>query len=546
MALTIDNLLAKILYGETRYQKSLSEEGEKQTLFDYWNSHQSFKELLDEAARMGDKEEPSKVKKKSIDLFVLQSLIPRITYLFNLSEEDPSRKKLMKLMDKVPKAVKAAARNQEVAIQHEPVIESSPGFLERQWKKMTSLFHTSSDNIERFLDRFHPRTGEVNSIQEFAKDLLKVLLYIIELFADIIELLGLITGTEREQFHTRTYKDQFKLMIQIIGRTISKILKIIWNLPGGRLFFLITIVLFFNTIPGRFMLNIIKIGLQLVFKLLQFGFKLVGADEYITELSEQFQDLLQGVKDYMYDTARDIVIHLCKWIGRELGQDWVAELINKGLQPTQERIIETVQNGLTEATQRLTAVSAEQTGLVVAAIDQGTVETTRTILPEILKNRLYQAVSLGGAITASKAVGNILEGMQTAESIPGLKEQLYRVNSLLDDILVELKIDTLEQIQNSRELTPEQIDEIATTTVEKLQLSAADQGVITKTLNAFQQVLTNTGAQALMALPQIQQLIHPNRQRLLTNYGGKKTRRKHTKRNKTNKRNKNKNKKQNK
>ena len=540
MALTIDNLLAKILYGETRYQKSLSEEGEKQTLFDYWNSHQSFKELLDEAARMGDKEEPSKVKKKSIDLFVLQSLIPRITYLFNLSEEDPSRKKLMKLMDKVPKAVKAAARNQEVAIKNQPVIEASPGFLERQWENVTSLFHISSDNIERFVDRLHPRRGEVDTIQEFAKDLLKVLLYIIELFVDIIELLGLITGTEREQFHTRTYQDQFKLMIQIIVRTICKILKIIWNLRGGKLFFLIMIVLFFNTIPGRFMLNIIILGVQLVFKLLQFGFKVVGIDKYITELSEQFQDLLQGVKDYMYDTARDIVIHLCKWIGRELGQDWVAELINKGLQPTQERIIETVETGLTEATQRLTAVSAEQTGLVVAAIDQATVQTTSTILPEILKNRLQQAVLAGGTIPASKAVGNLLEGMQTAESIPELKLAANRVNSLLDDILVKLKIDTLQQIQNSRELTPEQIEEIATTTVEKLQLSAADQGVITKTLNAFQQVLTNTGAQALMALPQIQQLIHPNRQRLLTNYGGKKTRRKHTKRNKTNKRNKNK------
>ena len=236
MALTIDNLLAKILYGETRYEKSLSEEGEKQTLFDYWNSHQSFKELLETAAIMQGKENPSKVdiRTRKIELFVLQSLIPRIKYLASLPEEDPARKKLMKLTKKVPKA---AARNQEVAIKNQPVIESSPGFLERQWENVTSLFHTSSDNIERFVDTFHPRTGEVNSIQEFAKDLLKVLLYIIELFADIIELLGLITGTEREQFHTRTYKDQFKLMIQIIGRTISKILKIIWNLPGGRLFF---------------------------------------------------------------------------------------------------------------------------------------------------------------------------------------------------------------------------------------------------------------------------------------------------------------------
>jgi len=532
MALTIDNLLAKILYGETRNEKSLNGPEEKKSLYDYWNSNQSFKTLLDESAKMSGRQEPSKVDIKNIDLFVLQSLIPRITYLFSVRDTDPSKKRLMKLMNTVPKAVKAAARNQEVAIQHQPVIESSPGFLERQWKKMTSLFHKSSDNIEILIDTFHPRRGEVNSIQEFAKDLLKLLLYIIELFVDIIELLGLITGTEREEFHTNTYKEKFKLMMTIIGRTIIKICKIIWNLPGGRLFFLIMIVLFFNTIPGRFILGIIKIGLHLCFKYI------LGVD--ITELSEQFQELLQDVKDYMYDTARDIIIHLCKWFGREFGEDWVAEQINKGLQPAQERIIETFQTSLTEAAQELKDASIMQTGEVVAAIEQGTVETTRTILPQILKNRLQQAVLAGGAITASKAVGNLLEGMQTVESIPELKEELIRANSLLDDILVGLKVDTLQQIQNSRELTPEQIEEIATATVEKLQLSAADQGVITKTLNAFQQVLTNSGAQALMALPQIQQLIHPTRQRLLTNYGGKKTRRKRTKRNKTNKRNKNK------
>lgn len=534
MALTIDNLLTKILKGEPYSIQSLNRR-EKQELFKYWQNNEPFKNLLDKAVEFQfekTKLTPTVLYRQRDlpEVFVQRALIPTINVIFHeLDEKNRYRIQLLKLISEVPKSVKQQATE---TIVERPLEHSEPGFFERSWGKITSLFHKSSDNIERLVDTFHPRRGEVDNIQEYAKDLLKLLLYIIELFVDIIELLGLITGTEREEFHTKTYKEKFKLMMTIIGRTIIKICKIIWNLPGGRLFFLIMIVLFFNTIPGRFILSIIKIGLHLCFKYI------LGVD--ITELSEQFQELLQDVKDYMYDTARDIIIHLCKWFGRELGEDWVAEQINKGLQPAQERIIETFQTSLTEAAQELKDASIMQTGEVVAAIEQGTVETTRTILPQILKNRLQQAVLAGGAITASKAVGNLLEGMQTVESIPELKEELIRANSLLDDILVGLKVDTLQQIQNSRELTPEQIEEIATATVEKLQLSAADQGVITKTINAFQQVLTNSGAQALMALPQIQQLIHPTRQRLLTNYGGKKTRRKRTKRNKTNKRNKNK------
>jgi len=540
MALTIDNLLANILHG-TRIQQSLDEpKGGRNALYNYWNSDQSFKELLETAAIMQDKENPSTVKITSIDLFVLKTLIPRIRYLDTLPITDPSKKRLIKLMDKVPKAVKAVARNQEVAIQHEPVIESSPGFLERQWKKMTSLFHTSSDNIERLVDRFHPITGEVNSIQEFAKDLFKLLLYIIELFLDIIELLDLISSTERNEFFSDTYKNQFKLMIKIIIRTIKKIANTIykiWNLPAGKVLLVILLILFLNPVLGRFVLNTIIIGLKISFEFIR------GVD--ITELSERWQDLLEDVKDYHKSLAKSLVIHLFKNFVPDV-EDWVARFIDKRLQHTAEVLNQQITEGLSEATRELTHVAVTNTGEVVAAIHQGTVETTRTILPEIFKNRLEQAVLAGGAITASQAVGNLLERMQTAESIPELKLAANRVNSLLNNILVELKIDTLRKIQSKLELTPEQIDEIATTTVEKLQLSAADQGVITKTLNAFQQVLTNTGAQALMALPQIQQLIHPNRQRLLTNYGGKKTRRKHTKRNKTNKRNKNKNKKQNK
>ena len=534
MALTIDNLLANILYGE-RIQQSLDvPKGGRNALYEYWNSNQSFKELLETAAIMQGKENPSKVKIKTIDLFVLQSLIPRIKYLASLPEEDPARKKLMKLTKKVPKAVKAAARNQEVAIQNQPVIEASPGFLERQWKKMTSFFHTSSDNIERLVDTFHPRTGEVGTIQEYSKELLKLLLYIIELFVDIIELLDLISSTERNEFSSDTYKNKFKLIIKIIIRTVKKIANTIhkiWIMPAGKVLLFTLLILFLNPVLGRFVLNTIIIGLKISFEFIR------GAD--ITELSERWRDLLEDVKDYFKSLAESLLIHLFKIFGADV-EDWFARVIDERLQHTTEVLNQQISEGLSEATRELTHVAVTNTGEVVAAIHQGTVETTRTILPEIFKNRLQQAVLAGGAITASQAVGNLLEGMQTAESIPELKLAANRVNSLLDDILVKLKIDTLQQIQNSRELTPEQIEEIATTTVEKLQLSSANKEVITGTLNTLQQVLTNTGAQALMALPQIQQLIYPNRQRLLTNYGGKKTRRKHTKRNKTNKRNKNK------